>query len=424
MIQLLIRYLRGYVKIRVEGYSSERFLNLCSYHRIYIWGLKPCGQAYELYMDLRGVRKIRPIVRKTHTRIHITGRYGFPFFLHRYRKRKLFFLGILLCIGLLYEYSGRIWDIHFGGNESWTDETLMEFLNTKNIRPGMPKKEVDCPQIVTDIRQQYNDIVWVSASVEGSLLKIQIKENEDTFIEEENTAMDEKPDAEQQTDAATETPTDLVASEDGVITDMITRRGVPMVHIGDSVQKGEVLVSGRIEICNDANEVIGYRYEISDADVFADTTMEYTDSVPVTYAQKQYNQKKQRWAAFVQIGSYRIAVGFQKHTFSKWESYCLERRLKLGENFYLPVLYGYSCVKSYDTIEKRYTEKQLQAQLSSNFTRFSKDLKEKGIQIRSNSVKIHLDEDSASASGTLYLNQRIAEPADTEILEIERNELE
>ncbi|WP_333791541.1 sporulation protein YqfD, partial [Muricomes intestini] len=32
MIQSIIRYMRGYVKIRVEGYSPERFLNLCRHH--------------------------------------------------------------------------------------------------------------------------------------------------------------------------------------------------------------------------------------------------------------------------------------------------------------------------------------------------------------------------------------------------------
>ena len=39
MIENGMRYLRGYVKIQIQGYSPERFLNLCSYHHILIWGL-------------------------------------------------------------------------------------------------------------------------------------------------------------------------------------------------------------------------------------------------------------------------------------------------------------------------------------------------------------------------------------------------
>ena len=35
----IIRYLKGYVKIRVWGYSPERFMNLCTNRGIFLWGL-------------------------------------------------------------------------------------------------------------------------------------------------------------------------------------------------------------------------------------------------------------------------------------------------------------------------------------------------------------------------------------------------
>ena len=44
-----------------------------------------------------------------------------------------------------------------------------------------------------------------------------------------------------------------------------------MVHVGDQVKKGDILVSGRIEVCNDAKEVVEYQYEQADADIRADT---------------------------------------------------------------------------------------------------------------------------------------------------------
>lgn len=37
-------------------------------------------------------------------------------------------------------------------------------------------------------------------------------------------------------------PTDLIADKNGVITSMITRKGVPMVSVGDTVKKGDLLV--------------------------------------------------------------------------------------------------------------------------------------------------------------------------------------
>ena len=71
MIQSLFRYLKGYVKIRITGYSPERFLNMCCFHGIRIWELKSVGNAYEMYISLAGFRKLRPFARKTHMRISV-----------------------------------------------------------------------------------------------------------------------------------------------------------------------------------------------------------------------------------------------------------------------------------------------------------------------------------------------------------------
>ena len=408
MIRSFIRYLRGYVKIRVEGYSPERFLNLCCFHHIFIWGLVPAGNAYEMYMSLSGFRKIRPFTRKTHTKAVILKRCGFPFFLKRYEKRKLFFISLLFCAVLLKVYSLFIWDIHFEGNQKWPDETLSEFLDSKGVAPFMLKSSVSCADIVKDIRKEYNDIVWVSASIDGSRLKVQIKENEDTFKEETDVSQEEHP-------------TDLVAETDGVITEIVTRSGVPQVHVGDTVKAGDILVSGRIEVKNDSGEVVGYQYQKSDADVFADTQIEYSDSMQLTWQDKVYDGRK-RYKWYVRLFDWTISAGTVKSSFEHSELASSETRLKIGENFYLPVSFGFERAKSYDFQEKKYTEDEIREKLSLDFRRFCDELEEKGIQIRENSVKIHIGADSASASGSVYLNQRITREADTEILTIERKE--
>ena len=421
MIQSIIRYVHGYVKIRVEGYSPERFLNLCSHHQIYIWGLTPCGNAYEMYMSLKGFKKLRPIVRKTHTRIQLVERMGLPFFLQKYRKRKLFFISFFLCLGLLYFYSSFIWDIHFEGNEKWTNETLLEFLEEKEITPHMPKSKVDCALIVKEIRKAYDDIVWVSASIDGSRLRIQIKENEDTFREadaESGNTSDDSTASKDGQEEETLTPRDLLAANDGVITSIITRTGVPQVHVGDTVKKGDVLVSGRIEVKNDAGEVIDYQYQASDADIFADTQLVYTDTMSTKYKKKHY-EKSERRLYYLKIGSRLISVGTLKNDYKEWELHTSEHQLKLGENFYLPVSYGSKIVKSYISKEKSYTKKEIQQQLSQNFQLFSKGLEEQGIQIKDNHVNIQIGENSASAKGTLYLNESIAKETKTEIMQIE-----
>ena len=426
MIRSFIRWLRGYVRLCVKGYSPERFLNMCSYHQLFLWGLEPMGNGYEMYMSITDFRSLKPLVRKTHTKVLLTGRYGFPFFLSRYRKRKLFFAGLFLCAALLWTYSLFIWDIHFEGNERYPDTTLAEFLETEGVAPAMLRSRVDCPGIVKAIRKEYNDIVWVSASIDGSRLKIQVKENEDTFPQEEklpseNAGVSPEQDVSSQQEDGEEKPVDLIASSDGVITKMVTRSGVPQVHVGDAVKKGDILVLGRVEVLNDSQEVVGYQYHRSDADVFADTQMEYTDTMSLAYQKKVYDGKK-KYQPFIRLGDWTISVGSIKNKYKHSEVFTEETQVRLGENFYLPFSYGLKSAKSYSLQEKTYSEEEAGQLLSRDFNRFCEDLEEKGVQIRENSVKIRLNENSATASGTLYLNQRITEEADTEILTIERKE--
>ena len=132
-----------YLKIRLTGYSPERFLNLCKNKKIDVWGLEARHNAYDMYIRIAGFRKLKTILKKTQTKVSIEGRFGLPFFFHRYRKRKLFFVGIVLCLILIYSFTFFIWDITLQGNQKITDDVLMEFLETQDISHGMTKNKVD-----------------------------------------------------------------------------------------------------------------------------------------------------------------------------------------------------------------------------------------------------------------------------------------
>lgn len=423
MVHKVLHRMKGYVKIQICGYSQERFLNLCRHHDIQLWGLRPKENSYEMYMDLEGFRKIRPIAKKTNTKVKLIEKSGMPFFLYRNKKRKLFFAGIIVAVMLLFGYSNYIWDISFDGNEKWTDTTLMDFLAESNVLPGIKKNSIDCSEIAREIREEYNDIVWVSVSIDGCRLKIKIKENDDTFLEEENKNMQASKENTEITAAEIEEPKDIVAAKDGVITSIITRNGIPLVHEGDEVKAGDILVSGRIEVTNDAKEVIAYQYCQADADIFADTEAMYTNRIERSYMAKDYvkNEERRKW--YLLINNYMLSVGtvLNSQKYSD-EYYRVEKQMKLGENFYLPLSYGDIRVKSYTEKEKKYTNEEIQEILSEEFSLFLQELEKKGVQIRENSVRIRCYEEYASAEGVLYLNQSIVQTADTEILEIERNE--
>lgn len=389
MLFKILQYIRGYLRIRVTGYSAERFLNACRYRGIKLWDLRPLSGAYEMNITIRGFRQIKPVLRKTGTRVVIIRRMGLPFFLYRYRRRKLFFAGAGFCLLFIYILSKFVWNIDIRGNLTRTDETLMEFLDSKDVKNGMLISDVDCARIVKDIRKEYDDIIWVSASIEGTKLIIQVKENEDSIAAADDVNGDPGV-----------RPEDIVADTACTITSIITRKGVPQVQPGAQVEAGQILVSGQVPVSNDAGEITGYQYQESDADIRGQAYLEYKDTQSLTYEQKTFYEAEKK-EYFFRLFRYRIRLGSVHHDYEEAEIYSEEKRIQLSKNFYLPVSYGHREAHPYRPKIKTYKKEEIQRILSERFFSYCEDLKKKGVEIIENDVKIYTGSKDAEARGTL-----------------------
>ena len=102
MVEVL-KYIKGYLRIKVWGFSPERFMNLCSNKGILLWDIVREGDVYYMNINLRGFWALKPIVKKTGTRAAILERYGLPFFVPKLLKRKMFVGGLVLA-GVLFLY--------------------------------------------------------------------------------------------------------------------------------------------------------------------------------------------------------------------------------------------------------------------------------------------------------------------------------
>ena len=181
------------MKIRVEGYSPERLLNLCNAHKILLWGVENQELIYEMYVSVKDYKRMRPLVRKTRTKIILLEKHGLPFFLHKFRKRKMFFIGVLLCVTTIYLLSLFIWNNHFEGNVSQSNGELLAYLDEIGVSHGIRKSEIVCENIETKLRSRYPNILWVSAEMRGTRIIIQIKENTDEDIISNIEVKNEEP---------------------------------------------------------------------------------------------------------------------------------------------------------------------------------------------------------------------------------------
>ena len=251
MIKFL-KYMKGYLRVRVWGFSPERFMNLCSNKGILLWDIVKEGDAYCMNITLKGFWEIRPIVKKTGTRVAILERYGLPFFLPQLLKRKMFVAGLILAVAFWLVSSLFIWDIKVSGNYQITEDMFQTFLKENQVKIGMRRDTLDIEELEKQIRRQFPQVTWASARLDGIRLLIDIKENDAPMTTE-------KPET---------TPgRDLVAEYNGRVVSLIVRSGVPKVAIGDTVEKGAILVEGKVPVYNEDTTVREYRYVDADADI-------------------------------------------------------------------------------------------------------------------------------------------------------------
>ncbi len=390
MLEQISNQLKGYVKIRITGYSPERFLNLCKNRNIIIWDLEAKKDAYEMYISISGFKKLKPLLKKTRTKIVILEKYGTPFFLHKYRKRKLFFAGIFLSIFLIYGLSRFIWNIEILGNSTITDEILIEFLEKENIYHGMPRRKVECEAIGTKIRKHFDDIIWVSVSLEGTNVFVHVKENTDTF----------------QVSQTEENPSDMIATAEGTILEIVTRAGVPQVTVGDVVKQGDVLISGKVEVMNDAGEVVREEYKQADADIWAEVLILYEDFCATKHEVKQYNNNRHK-KVYLNFWGYQAAFGIQKGETKNYEISAWQTQVKLNRNFILPISFGKVVGKGYELKYTNYAKEDMKVILEKNLELFCSKLMEEESVILENQVKVSEETDGMRAKGYLKVKQSI-----------------
>ena len=373
MLAKIIKYLQGYVRLKVEGASQERLLNLFNVYGFSVWRIEKNNDFLKLNLKVNDYKKIRPLIRKTGTKITILEKIGLPFVLFRFRKRKLFIFGMVFCISCLYTLSLFVWNIHFEGNITQNNAELIAYLDTLGVKHGVLKSNIECEKIETYLREKYPNILWVSVELKGTRILVQIKENTDrdivTMIEGKDSA-----------------PYSISANSSGVISSMVVRQGTPMVAVGDSVEKGQVLVAGYYEIKDDTGALIRYQEVSADADIQILTVEDYTDQFSIVYEEKKYTEKKR--------------LGFKINLFQKtfdfippihFEKYDLidqNHEFRITENFYLPFSIKSLWYLEFETETKEYTPNEMEIIAENRLYKKYKNILQKGVQITEKDVKI------------------------------------
>lgn len=225
------RWLLGYVEFEIRGGFSERFFNLCVHSGLGIWNFQrktiKGKRVFSARVRARVYKRLRKPAKATGVRLKIIKKAGLPLLMHRYRKRSGILIGALLFLGILFIMSQFVWSIQVIGAVDLPESEIIIALNRVGVREGMLKSQLDVREAEHRMMLEVEQLSWIALNLRGTELHVEIRER----------VM--PPDMVPQ-----DLPCNIYASATAVIKKLEVLEGWAAVKVGDSVAKGDLLVSG------------------------------------------------------------------------------------------------------------------------------------------------------------------------------------
>lgn len=381
-------YLRGYVIIEVKGFSVERFLNLAAHKGIYLWDIEKTDSGISVKVSIKGFKMLKSAAKKTKCHIRIDKKAGFPFVMHKYRKRKILAMGILFFIITLYFLSSFIWSVEISGNKRIKMEDLKSYCLEKRLKPGTYKNNLDLRQIEKDFLNKFSDISWIAISTKGTKAKIELTE---TIVKPKIVDRN--------------TPCDIVASKNGLIVSIVTNAGTPKVKPKDVVEQGDILVSGELIIGEEGAEQ-KRQYVHASAEVKAKLWYEFKLEENIKYNEKIYTGQSKKLYC-LQIGDKKFNLPLGRISYENCDKISDIKQLNFGGEFSLPISLITDEYVEYGLQEKTRSTDEIKQLINTKLDKLIEENFNENVEIVDKSIEYSNQSNKIVANVTITTVERI-----------------
>ncbi len=256
----------GYVEISAENGFPERFINTCTAEGIPLWDMKKIGDRMTAKTTASGYKKIRSPARKSSMRVRMQKKVGLPFLIHRHMHRTGLFIGFIILLGCLIYLSQHVWIIEVNGNEMLTDTQITSAFEEAGLKIGDKINKLDLVKIENSAMLKLKDISWAAISIDGCVAQINVRE------------LAHMPEIETHSGTA-----NIIARKDGQLQILEVYRGSAATQPGQTVTKGDLLISGVTESKSQVNlftDADGYAVAAANIKITTQTDKKITQLVP------------------------------------------------------------------------------------------------------------------------------------------------
>lgn len=245
----------GELYIKVTSASITSFLDRINFEGICLKQIEYVDDLnLKMRINLKDYSRICEIVRKRGDKLETLHRNGSYYTLKKLAKRPVLIVFMSFWIFLVMFLPSRILFFQVEGNKNVSDYEILNAAQECGVYFGAARRYVKSEKVKNALLSQVQQLKWVGVNTKGCVATISVKES---AIPERNN--------DQQNFG------NMVATVDGVITDITITSGNPVCKVGQAVRKGQVLVSGYTDcgLYVKADEIKGEVYGVTRRNVSA-----------------------------------------------------------------------------------------------------------------------------------------------------------
>ena len=333
LIKKIINYIYGYLRIIVEGYYIERFINICRNRNYMMWNIKKVNDInLTLNIEIKYFKEICKIAKNTQCTVKIKAKRGLPFILNRYKKRKLFAFFLIFIVCIIFFSSRFVWNIEIIEENGLTIENIMEDIQHAGLTIGTLKNNVNAKEIINKVRLERDDVAWMGIELKGTnaIVKLVKAEEKPEMVDEDEYC-------------------NIISNKNGVITKINAQDGTANVKVGDTVSVGDVLINGWME-----GKYTGIRYVHAKGEIEA--RVWYTMNKTIEYkTTEKRNTGNLETKYGIKFNNFKINFPKGVSKFKFYDTIETENKIKLFSDFYLPISVVKTTYQEYEEIEKTYS---------------------------------------------------------------------
>ena len=223
----------GSVQFTVSGGFPSLFLEECASRGVVLSEVIQEGGSVRSSVRESDYPHVRIAAEKAGMALTVERHVGLPHLLFRYRARAGIPVGLMLAALLVWYLSGTLWQITVRGNEALSEVEILDVMEELGVCRGAHIKSVNVKDVVRRAQDLLPRLSWIAVNIKGCKAEVEVRE---IFTG------DEPP--------GEGAFANIVASQDGVIVRADVLSGDGKLKVGDAVVKGDVLVSGVVEMKN------------------------------------------------------------------------------------------------------------------------------------------------------------------------------